>query len=177
MSKDKSVEIKSASKQARKGKSPSERQAEYRKRQRDSFQQKKETVEHLREVANLGEKVWEQQRTSILQKAMDIVGPAARGLDYGHPLDNFEMEAELMNVWLKFVNKANNPDNKRPDGTVNIAKLNWKDMAIHKLLMKITRECHRHKEDNSVDLAGYAYCLEEAFIENKIRRGKERKGS
>lgn len=121
------------------------------------------------------------ERTSILQKAIEIVGPANRGADYGHPLDNFEMEAELMNVWMKFKHKLNLPRDElgRVNGRVMPAVnqgeaaefLDWKDLAIHKLFLKITRELHRHKEDNSIDIAGYAYCLEEAFIEDQKRRG------
>lgn len=107
------------------------------------------------------------ERTSILQKAIDVVGPANRGLDYGHPLDNFEMEAELMNVWISHTRRKMG----LPGGALVSMMLDWKDMAIHKILMKITRECHRHKEDNSVDIAGYSWCLEEAFIEDQKRRG------
>lgn len=113
------------------------------------------------EVATLGRKVWEEQRTSILQKAIEIVGPANRGLDYGHPLDNFVMEAELMNVWLRH--------KQRTGGAAN---LSWKDIAIQKIIVKIVREIHRHKEDNVVDIAGYAWCLEEAFQEAQRREGK-----
>lgn len=102
--------------------------------------------------------------------AMEVVGPANRGADYGHPLDNFEMEAELMSVWLKYKHQANQYQGEvlqLAEGNV----LDWKDMAVHKLFMKITRECHRHKEDNSVDLAGYAWTLEEATREAKKRSG------
>lgn len=87
------------------------------------------------------------------------------------------MEAELMNVWLTHRQGLNNPkavartlppnNDGRP-----IPILNWKDMAIHKIFMKITRECNRHKKDNSVDIAGYAWCLEEAEIEAKRRIGE-----
>lgn len=113
------------------------------------------------------------QRQSILQKAIDIVGPANRGADYGHPLDNFEMEAELMNVWMEFKSGANKPPYQ---GKLQNGLFDWKDMAIHKIFMKVTRELHRHKEDNSVDLAGYAWCLEEAFIEDQKRRGHNSSG-
>lgn len=112
----------------------------------------------IEEVATLGKKIWEEQRTSILQKAIEIVGPANRGLDYGHPLDNFLMEAELMNVWMNYKVRAG-----------GAANLNWKDIAIQKIIVKIVREIHRHKEDNAVDIAGYAWCLEEAFQEAQKR--------
>ena len=121
------------------------------------------------EMGIKAERVWTKERTSILQKAIDIVGPKARGLDYGHPLDNFEMEAEFMNVWISHTRRKRG----LPTNAIVSMMLDWKDMAVHKILMKITRECHRHKEDNSVDIAGYAWTLEEAFIENEKRRGNK----
>lgn len=114
-------------------------------------------------ISESSKRIWEMERTSILQKAIDVTSAANRGHDYGHPLDNFEMEAELMNVWMHYKHAK--------EGKLGPI-LDWKDMAIHKLFMKITRECHRHKEDNSVDLAGYAWTLEEAFIEDKKRKGE-----
>ena len=137
-----------------------------------AFREKKKNINQEPNVE--AKKVWEEERSSILQKAIDIVGPANRGKDYGHPLDNFEMEAELMNVWMKFKHKCNVQTIAEvpviaPGQAIEF--FDWKDMAIHKLFMKITRECHRHKEDNSVDLAGYSWCYEEAFIENLKRRG------
>lgn len=100
----------------------------------------------------------------ILEEANSVVGPADRGADYGHPLDNFELEAQLMNCWLAKRKGYDTPANM---GTVLTAK----DMAIHKIFMKIAREANRHKRDNSVDIAGYAWCLEEAIKEEKRRYG------
>lgn len=166
------------SKQAQsKGKSAA-RQRAYRQRLKNGMKDKEKNNNSPTPKIESGiktERIWEMERTSILQKAMDVVGPANRGADYGHPLDNFEMEAELMNVWMKFKHKLNVPgevahmDSAKP-GEMN-EFFDWKDMAVHKIFMKLTRECHRHKEDNSVDLAGYAWTLEEAFIEDKKRRG------
>lgn len=101
---------------------------------------------------------------NILEEANQVVGPQDRGADYGHPLDNFEMEAKFMNVWLEY---------RKQRGMLfkeNLV-LTAKDMAIHKIFMKIAREANRHKRDNSVDIAGYAWCLEEAIAEEKRRYG------
>lgn len=101
---------------------------------------------------------------SILEEAVQTVGAANRGKDYGHPLDNFEMEAKLMNVWLDYRNR------NELDPTAKIhGQLTAKDMAIHKIFMKVAREANRHKRDNSVDIAGYAWCLEEMIQEEERR--------
>lgn len=105
---------------------------------------------------------------NILEEANSVVGPQDRGVDYGHPLDNFEMEAKLMNVWLDYRNR-NELD---PQAKIH-GQLTAKDMAIHKLFMKIAREANRHKRDNSVDLAGYSWCLEEMILEEKRRYGTD----
>lgn len=109
-------------------------------------------------------KIVEEMRPNILEEANKVVGPQDRGADYGHPLDNFEMEAKFMNVWLEY---------RKQRGMLfkeNLV-LTAKDMAIHKIFMKIAREANRHKRDNSVDIAGYAWCLEEAIAEEKRRYG------
>ena len=101
---------------------------------------------------------------NILEEANQVVGPQDRGADYGHPLDNFELEAQLMNCWLGKRKGYDTPAN-------SVTILTAKDMAIHKIFMKIAREANRHKRDNSVDIAGYAWCLEEAIAEEKRRYG------
>jgi len=112
----------------------------------------------FQELGNIG--------PNILEEANQVVGPQDRGADYGHPLDNFEMEAKFMNVWLDYRNR------NELDPTAKIhGQLTAKDMAIHKIFMKIAREANRHKRDNSVDIAGYAWCLEEAIAEEKRRYG------
>lgn len=101
---------------------------------------------------------------SILDEAIRTVGPTNRGADYGHPLDNFQMESELMNIWFKY---------KHGNKGKFLGPFDWQDMAIHKLFMKITRELNRHKRDNIVDIAGYAWCYEEAMIEAERRRNPD----
>ena len=62
------------------------------------------------------------------RKSISIVGPADRGQDYGHPLDNFTMEAELMNVWLKHRKTR-----------INNTELDWQDIAVSKLFTRSPR--------------------------------------
>jgi hypothetical protein len=125
--------------------------------------QEKPMEMEIEEIAVLGKRIWEEQK-SILHKALSIVGPADRGQDYGHPLDNFTMEAELMNVWLKHRKTR-----------INNTELDWQDIAVSKLFTKITRAANLHKEDNLVDIAGYAWCWQEAFQELWKRRDNDEK--
>ena len=57
--------------------------------------------------------------------------------DYGNPKESFE---RIANYWSVFLNK----------------KLTSKDVAIMMILFKVAREQHRHKEDNILDICGYA---------------------
>lgn len=128
-------------------------------------------VKHVAEMANkilmsniysAGQRAAPVQ--SILEEAVQTVGQANRGSDYGHPLDNFEMEAKFMNIWLDYRNRNELDPSAKIHG-----HLTAKDMAIHKIFMKIAREANRHKRDNSVDIAGYAWCLEEMLQEEERR--------
>lgn len=73
---------------------------------------------------------------SILQQAELLVG-GDRQKAYGHPSVDFERTAALWSAALG----------------IKIAK---EMVPIFMMLVKISREINRHKEDNLIDLAGYA---------------------
>jgi len=68
--------------------------------------------------------------------------------DYGSPEDNFAIIAELWNVYLDAV-------------LINEDSITSKDVAMMMALLKIARIASGTKEDNFVDLAGYAACAGE----------------
>lgn len=94
-------------------------------------------------------------RSDILNKAMTCVN-GNRQEDYGTPENNFERIADLWNVYLR--------DSLRPD----CAGMDAKDVACMLALLKIARISTGHgKDDNWIDLAGYAACGGE--IESQMR--------
>lgn len=89
------------------------------------------------------------KRTEILDAAQRcVVGD--REQDYGSPENSFSTIADLWNAYL----------NGCPGDVVNSAvALDAKDVAAMLALLKIARIASGHaKEDNWVDLAGYAAC-------------------
>ena len=85
---------------------------------------------------------------SILDKAKELV-MGSRQSDYGRPADNHTRTAILWNAYL---------DAKRVgSGTiVGIDRLGPEDVCFLIMLQKISREMNAPKEDNLVDIAGYA---------------------
>ncbi len=82
-------------------------------------------------------------RTECLKKANSCVS-GSREQDYGSPENNFNMIAKMWSAYLHGVSK--------PD-------LEAKDVAAMMALLKIARIGSGHaKDDNWVDLAGYAAC-------------------
>lgn len=83
----------------------------------------------------------EQKRSddTVLDRAAKVVY-GDRNRDYGDPEDNF---ADVAATWS--------------------AALGWpctaEDVGLAMILMKVVRHRHRAKEDNLVDIAGYAECL------------------
>lgn len=77
---------------------------------------------------------------SILDKAKQAVH-GDRGNDYGHPTEDFRHTAALWSVILK-------------------TKVQPADVALCMIAVKIRREGYMHKEDNLVDIAGYAETLQ-----------------
>lgn len=82
-------------------------------------------------------------RAECLQKAQSIVG-GSREQDYGSPENNFSMIAAMWNTYLHGIPRQN---------------LSAKDVAAMMALLKIARiGSGNAKDDNWIDLAGYAAC-------------------
>lgn len=87
-------------------------------------------------------------RSQILDQAKKCVC-GEREQDYGSPENNFRTIAELWNTYLKAIGVLD------PDG----GRVAPKDVAAMLTLLKIARISSGHaKEDNWVDIAGYAAC-------------------
>lgn len=76
---------------------------------------------------------------SILAEADRIVS-GDRGDAYGHPHDDFTRTARMWCGYLEL-----------PEGTIGP-----RDVAMMMVMVKASRERHRHKRDNLTDIAGYA---------------------
>ena len=84
-------------------------------------------------------------RAEILEKAKQCVCKG-REQDYGSPENNFQV---IANMWKAYLSEQlDNP-----------ILLNGKDVAAMLALVKIARIASGHaKDDNWIDLAGYAAC-------------------
>lgn len=86
------------------------------------------------------------KRTEILDTAKRCVC-GDREQDYGRPENSFNTIAELWNTYI------------REASDIQAIELGAKDVAAMLALLKIARIASGHaKEDNWVDLAGYAAC-------------------
>lgn len=87
---------------------------------------------------------------SILEEAQRLTH-GDRNADYGHPLDDYTRTAALVSAML--AHKLKEP-------------ITAAEMALAMCCVKLSRQVHRPKRDNLVDLAGYAWvadrCVEEA---------------
>jgi len=79
---------------------------------------------------------------NILKEALRVVD-GDRGHHYGHPLDNHGNTARF---WTEYL--------KRKYG-VEI-DLEARDVCMMMVLLKVSRDANRKREDNLVDIAGYA---------------------
>lgn len=77
---------------------------------------------------------------SVAEEAHEIVGGDRRA-DYGHPHDDYSRVAKL---WSAILGVPVTP----------------RQAALCMIAVKISRECHRHKRDNLVDICGYALVTE-----------------
>jgi hypothetical protein len=90
-------------------------------------------------------------RGEILQTATQYV-TSDRESQYGSPEDNFSTVADLWSNYL-FGKGKNNGGN---------VKINAEDVAVMMCLLKIARIASgQKKDDNYIDLAGYAACAGE----------------
>lgn len=90
------------------------------------------------------------------QKAVELVNPTRQG-DYGHPADDFTRSTgALSSLGFRF---------KKADGTYRDLKAT--DLPIIMACVKLSREVHKHKDDNIVDIHGYMNCLEMILAKEK----------
>ena len=82
---------------------------------------------------------------SILKKVGDMLSTEKRQ-DYGHVYASFSHIADLWSLYLKYTGRIPYDDED----------LKPKDVAMLMVLFKIAREEHKHKEDNLLDIIGYA---------------------
>lgn len=99
------------------------------------------------------EPVKDETHTSILVEAESLVH-GQRGVDYGHPLDDFTRTANLVNVLLR--------DRLR-------FELKAEDVALFMVCVKLSRQMNRNKRDNLVDAAGYIETWS-MVIDERMRR-------
>ena len=84
---------------------------------------------------------------SILAEAERLVS-GERGGAYSHPAHDFETTA---NYWTTYVQR-------RFEGGHDLFEP--ADVAMMQILLKISREGHKHGRDNLTDIAGYARCAQ-----------------
>lgn len=94
----------------------------------------------------------EAQETTLQEAQRLTHGP--RQADYSHPFDDYTRTAELVNAALRHKLRVN---------------LDPEDVTIIMCLVKISRQMHKPKRDNMVDLAGYSWCTDEIIEERKRR--------
>ena len=83
---------------------------------------------------------------SILSEAVRLTS-GDRMQHYDHPLPNHERIAALWNAFL-----GGRPDRGRPLAPDEVCHM--------MILVKISRDMFRPREDNLVDIAGYARCIQ-----------------
>ena len=93
------------------------------------------------------------KRAEILEAARVCVC-GERQQDYGTPENNFETIGLLWGVYLR----ASHPELAK---VMAINHINAKDVATMMGLLKVARIATGYKEDNFVDLSGYAACAGE----------------
>src|SRR5690606_42133544 len=93
--------------------------------------------EHLKQREELSDK---EPGNSILTEAHRLVH-GQRGQDYGHPYEDFSRTAK---IWSAILGIEVTP----------------RQAILCMIAVKISRECHRPKRDNRVDIAGYAEALD-----------------
>ena len=81
---------------------------------------------------------------SICEEAQRIQG-GDRQQDYGSPAKNFQ---DIANLWSAYLKVALDED----------IAIRARDVAHMSILMKVSRNVHKPKRDNWVDMAGYAQC-------------------
>lgn len=91
-------------------------------------------------------------REELLDKAKETVCKD-RVTQYGNPETSFYVIAELWEAYLRAKD--------------NECRLSAEDVANMMILLKVAREAHAPKDDNFIDIAGYAACGSEVMIDKK----------
>lgn len=81
-----------------------------------------------------------QNHQSVLTEAEGLVH-GDRNISYGHPMDDFTRTAKMWSALFGFPVTA-------------------EQVGLAMICVKLSRECHRPKRDNLVDIAGYAETVE-----------------
>jgi hypothetical protein len=85
-------------------------------------------------------------RINCLHQAQLLVS-GDRQADYGHPIHDFSKTAM---IWTAIFSEI----------LVSEASVTPEQVALCMIGVKISREVHRHKDDNIIDMCGYARTLE-----------------
>lgn len=101
----------------------------------------------LKEIDEHGEEV---PRKNILQVADSLTG-GDRQASYGHPAIDFERTAGL---WSALFGHAVSPQ----------------EVGLAMVLLKVSREVNKHKDDNLIDMAGYVRCVEMIYDYQKGKK-------
>lgn len=92
------------------------------------------------------------QRANVLEEANEIVD-GDRQEKYGHPLDNFEHTAALLNGYFGLE-----------------YQFTAEDVAYIQILLKLSRQRNFPLRDNLVDIAGYSRTVEKVQDERDVRQ-------
>lgn len=93
---------------------------------------------------------------TILQEAQRITH-TSRNDDYGHPLDDYTRTARLMEIFLELPQNSISPEKA----------------AMCMIGVKLSRQINKPKRDNMVDVAGYAWVVDEIVNEKKRRENSQ----
>jgi hypothetical protein len=93
---------------------------------------------------------------TILEQANELIF-GDRNKHYGHPRNNFQC---IAGMWNNYIVQRR---------ALGFAHLESRDVAMMMVLMKVARDANMPKEDNLIDIAGYAGCaarLDESIEES-----------
>jgi hypothetical protein len=89
------------------------------------------------------------EQPTILEEAQFLTR-GNRNSDYGHPLDDYIRTAKIWSAILGI-------------------EITAEQAMLCMIGVKLSRQCHRPKRDNLVDICGYADCVDRAMEERERR--------